>query len=235
MKFKTATIVANPKKRIAVETKGSVVEFLRKNKIKIMKHGEILITLGGDGTLLYNREKFGQPVFGIGNEKSFICQSNFRNWRKKLAELLSGYRLEKRMMLECEIDGRKYKRALNEVVVRSRDHRVVELVLFVGNRKFEFKADGVILATPTGSTAYAYSCGAPELSKKTKKYVVVAIAPYRRAFKPLVVDEKTKCSFYLKEGNADLVIDGQFVHPIELGVKIKVKKSSEYAQLAQPK
>jgi NAD+ kinase len=233
MKFKTATIVANPKKEVAEKLKPEVAEFLRRKGIGIVKSGDILITIGGDGTMLYNKDKFEQPIFGIGSRKSYICQANFENWRRKLAEVLSGYKLESRMMLECGISGRKYKKALNEVVVRSRDHRVIELTVFVGNKKVTFKADGVIFATPTGSTGYAYSCGGPELNKKAKKYVVVAIAPYRRAFKPLVVDEKMKCAVYVKRGNADLVIDGQFIHPADLGDKIKIEKNG-YVKLIWP-
>jgi NAD+ kinase len=184
--------------------------------------------------MLYNKDKFEQPIFGIGSRKSYICQANFENWEKKLTEVLNDYKLERRMMLECGIGERKYKKALNEVVVRSRDHRVIELTVFVGNKEFTFKADGVIFATPTGSTGYAYSCGGPELGKKAKKYVVVAIAPYRRAFKPLVVDEEMKCAVYVSKGNADLVIDGQFIHPAELGDKIKIEKN-DYAKLIWPK
>ena len=234
MRFKTAIVVANPKKKVAEKIKLEVAEFLRKRGIVVAKSGDVVITIGGDGTMLYNKDKFEQPIFGIGSRKSYICQANFENWRDRLSEVLKDYKLEKRMMLECDIGGRKYKKALNEVVIRSRDHRVIELTVFIGSQKFTFKADGVIFATPTGSTGYAYSCGGPQLSKRAKKYVVIAIAPYRRAFKPLVIDEETKCVAYLISGNADLVIDGQFIHPAELGDKIKIEKN-DYAKLIRPK
>lgn len=233
MKFKTATVVANPKKEVAEELKLEVAEFLRKKGIEVVRSGEILITIGGDGTMLYSKDKFNQPIFGIGSDRSMICQAKFKNWRKKLGDLLKSYRIDYRMMLVCGIGGRKYKKALNEVVIRSRDHRVIELTLLVGNKKYTFKADGVIFSTPTGSTSYAYSSGGPELNKKARKYVVVAIAPYRRAFKPLVVSDKTKCIACLRDGNADLVTDGQFIHPVEVGEKIRIEKDG-YAKLIWP-
>jgi NAD+ kinase len=225
MRIRSAFVIPNPKKRIAVELKRGVEDFLRRHGVELKKGGDILITIGGDGTLLYNKDRYTQPIFGIGNEKSFICQSNFKNWRKVLSAVLRSSRVEWRSMLRCSIAGRIYENALNEICIRSRDHRVIDISLSLLGKNRKFRADGVLFSTPTGSTAYAYSAGAPQLTPLARKYEIVPIVPYRREFKPMVVPDMTECEMSVTAGNADLVIDGQFIHGVKLNSKIKVFKS----------
>lgn len=233
MKIRSASIAANPKKGWAVRLENEVERFLIERGVEVRRGGDMLITIGGDGTLLYNKI-CGKPVFGIGNERSFICQSNLKNWRSILSKALRRNRVERRSMLQCRSGGRRYEDALNEVCIRSRDHRLIELLLFLNNKKTIFRADGVLLSTPTGSTAYAYSCGAPELRPTARKYEVVPIAPYRRQFKPTVVPDSTTCEVELLKGNADLVIDGQFIHHIKLNSRIRVELSKNRFLLLKP-
>jgi NAD+ kinase len=225
MKIRSAFVTPNPEKRMAVELKREVEGFLEKYGVEVKRGGNVLITIGGDGTLLYNKDKYQQPIFGIGNEKSFICQSSFKNWREILSAVLRSSRIEWRSMLRCSISNRIYENALNEICIRSRDHRIINVSLSFLGRDRKFRADGVLFSTPTGSTAYAYSCGAPQLKPRARKYEIVPIAPYRREFKPVVVPESTKCEMSVTAGNADLVIDGQFIHGVKLNSKIKVFKS----------
>jgi len=235
MKIGSAFVVANPKKQWAGELKREVESFLAKHGVAVKEEGEILVTIGGDGTLLYNKNKYAKPIFGIGNERSFICQSTLRNWKRILSSALRSCRVELRSMLECSISGRVYEDALNEICIRSRDHRVVELSLsFLGRNKL-FRADGILFSTPTGSSAYAYSCGAPQLSPRARKYEVVPIAPYRREFKPVVVPASTQCEVKVVRGNADLVIDGQFIHSLPPNSKMKVRNSERKLGLIQPR
>ncbi|MEM3555504.1 MAG: NAD(+)/NADH kinase [Candidatus Micrarchaeia archaeon] len=233
MKVMSAFVVANPEKEWAVKLKREVEAFLIQRGVRV-EEGQVLITIGGDGTLLYNKNKYNKPVFGIGNERSFICQSNYKNWREILERLLKRNKIERRSMLECRSAGKRYENALNEVCIRSRDHRLVELILFFNGKKATFRADGVLFSTPTGSTAYAYSCGAPELPPNAKKYEVVPIAPYRRSFKPVVLPNSAKCTVVVKKGNADLVIDGQFIHHIKTNSKIAVEVSRKHFSLLKP-
>lgn len=234
MKIGSALIRANPKKEWAVKLKREVEVFLVQRGVKVGGEGDVLITIGGDGTLLYNKNKYNKPVFGIGNERSFICQSNYKNWREVLGRLLRKNRVERRSMLECCSAGKKYENALNEVCIRSNDHRLVEFNLSFDGRHAAFRADGVLFSTPTGSTAYAYSCGAPELPPTARKYEVVPIAPYRRRFKPVVLPNSAKCEVVVIKGNADLVIDGQFIHHVKLNSKINVQISKKTFSLLKP-
>lgn len=234
MKIRSAFVTPNPKKRIAVELKKEVESFLREKGVELKKGGDILITIGGDGTMLYNKDRYTQPIFGIGSEKSFICQSTFKNWGKVLSAVLRSSRVEWRSMLRCSIGRRVYENALNEILIRSRDHRVIDVSLSFLGRKKVFRADGVLFSTPTGSTAYAYSAGAPQLTPQARKYEVVPIAPHRREFKTVVLPESARCEMKVTAGNADLVIDGQFIHAVKLNSKIKVFKSERKLGLVKP-
>ncbi|NYZ79070.1 NAD(+)/NADH kinase [Candidatus Micrarchaeota archaeon] len=234
MKTRSAFVTPNPKKGVAVKLKREVEAFLEKHGVEVRRGGDILITIGGDGTMLYNKDRYTQPIFGIGNEKSFICQSNFKNWREKLSAVLRSSRIEWRSMLRCSISGRVYENALNEICIRSRDHRIIDVSLsFLGNNR-KFRADGVLFSTPTGSSAYAYSAGAPQLSPLARKYEIVPIAPYRREFKPVVLPDSVKCEMSVTAGNADLIIDGQFIHGVKLNSKIRIFKSERKLGLLKP-
>jgi len=234
MKIRSAVVVPNPKKQRAVRLKSDVESFLRHHGVKAKQEGDILVTIGGDGTMLYNKKMYHQPIFGIGSDRSSICQSSFKNWRNVLSKILRSCRVEWRSMLTCRISGKTHEDALNEICILSRDHRVIELCLsFLGRRKI-FRADGVLFSTPTGSTAYAYSAGAPKLSPLARKYEIVPVAPYKREFKPVVVPDSTECEVKVLAGNADLMIDGQFMHRIKLGSKIKVFKSGRKLGLLKP-
>jgi NAD+ kinase len=234
MKIRSAFVVPNPSKEWAVKLQKDVVHFLEKHGVSVIKGGEALITIGGDGTLLHAKKKQHRLVFGIGSEKSFICQSNLNNWRSLLSRVLRSCRVERRSMLQCRISRRVYEDALNEICIRSRDHRVIEISLSFPGKRRRFRADGILFSTPTGSTAYAYSCGAPELPPRVRKYEIVPIAPYRREFQPVIVPDSAKCEMKVIEGNADLVIDGQFIHKVLLNSKIRVQRSEKKLGLLKP-
>jgi len=224
-KLMSARVVANPRKEWAAHEKSMVENFLRERGVRVSERGEVLITIGGDGTILYNKTFCSTPIFGIGTHTSFICQATRENWRKKLQRMLArGYDVERRAMLSCEFNGKKVADALNEFCVRSHCHRILEFELNAGKRTFYFSADGLIFATPTGSSAYAYSCGGEEIPHHSRKYVIAPIAPYRRAFSPLTVsDGATSRVLVFAECEADLIVDGQFVHKLKINRKNTVK------------
>jgi len=230
-------VVFNPKKPNARELAQEVRGLINSSSASVVdnpKNADLLVIIGGDGTLLYNKLKYNLPIFAIGSEKSFICQSHAGNWREKLARILSnGYKVEKRMMLSCSVDDVYIEDALNEVAIHTRNHRVIDIELLIGEKKFAFYADGVIFSTPTGSTAYCYSSGGSELSKHARKYEIVAIAPYRRAFTHVSVPDSMVAAAIVKSDNADLVFDGQYIHHVKSGSVVKVWKSSRYLELVK--
>ena len=236
LKIQKAAIAPNPRKDWAHRLARELHGFLRKRGISVTSsraHADILITIGGDGTILHEKQHCKVPIFGIGSESSFVCQARQHDWKQKLSRALSSPRLDERMQLASTLNGHRLEDALNEVFIRNSDYRVLEFDLLADGRRFNFTADGVIFSTPTGSTAYAYSAGGAELRPNARKYAVVGLAPYRRGFRPLVLGEKEKCTLIVHTRRpAIAVIDGQFCHELKAGInKLVVRKSGNYVSL----
>ena len=99
-KFSRALVVANEKKPIATQVKKDVQKFLLQRGMKLSAaNPQLVITVGGDGTVLFSKKHYGLPFFSIGSQTSFVCQANFSNWRKKLAAALRSHKLEERLLL----------------------------------------------------------------------------------------------------------------------------------------
>jgi len=235
MRVKSALVVANPKKPESERVQREVEAFLLERGVRLSRRADLLITVGGDGTLLWNKEFTRSPIFGIGSQHSFLCQATTADWRGKLSAILKGFRAEKRVMLACSMNGKRVEDALNEFVVRSIGHRVLSFELCVKGECARFRADGLIFSTPTGSTAYAYSSGGIELPPDARCYEAVAIAPYRRAFEYAVFDDSIQSrAIVVSETPAFLAVDGQFIHSFEGRAVVKVWKSSRTTSLAVP-
>lgn len=132
------------------------------------------------------------------------------------------------MRLDAWLNGRRVEPCLNEFCVKASGHRLLKFELIVGKKKFEFRADGVIFSTPTGSTAYAYSAGGVELKPNEKRYEAVAIAPYRRKFAYVVVGERVESKLKIEcEEDAKLIIDGLIEQVVPKKSVLRVRKSSK--------
>ncbi len=221
---------SNPLKAHAQKLREEMSIYLRARGVRVTSPGQaqVLITIGGDGTILFNKNRYKRPVWAIGSDTSFVCQSNKKRWKKELEPLLlHGFGTEKRLMLFSKLNGRKLPDALNEVVVRSQYHRVLELELSIGRRRMKFMADGLIFSTPTGSSAYAYSAGGREMKPTARRWQIVPIAPYRRLFKPVSLGVHEVCRVkVVGDVKADAVVDGQMHKPIRGGSELLVRVSS---------
>ena len=235
-RIRSAAVVSNPEKPETAAVEKEVRSFLQERGVRILdspREADVLVTIGGDGTLLYNKGA-GIPVFGIGHALSAICQAKTGDWKGKLAAALEGFSTDTRAMLSCTIGKKRVEDALNDVVVVSSTHRGVWLRLRIDAEEHRFYADGVIFATPTGSTAYSYSCGGAVIPPWERKLNVVAVAPYKRAFSPQTVADSSTFSVAVEKGDAMIVIDGQFVHALKPGETVSVKKSSRIFELVKP-
>lgn len=242
MRLQSAAILHNPKKPSARRLKADIEGFLRERGVRVLKpsQAQVLIAISGDGTILYNKNRYGAPVLGIGSHTSQLCETRFWRWRADLARLLRhGFRLERRAMIEGRLDGHLLPLALNEVVVRNRHHRLLHLALKAGGKVHHFRCDGVIVATATGSRAYAYSAGGRKMPFGSKRMQVVAIAPHQREFKPLTLpadavvrvwEERRRQKRPGKDSpgmptKPDVVMDGQFMRPLKSGAVLEVRRA----------
>ena len=222
MEVKRAIVLANRKKPQTAALKREVERFLFARGVSLTaKKPQLVITIGGDGTVLYHKRHYGVPFFAIGSQTSFICQAAFSDWKRKLSRVLASLRSEPRLMLSCSIGGKRMPLALNDIGVRNPEPRVLSLHLEIGghaprgsiasarSRHYAFRADGILFCTPTGSMAYCYSCGGRQMKKGDARYQAVAISPFRRIFKPLVLARNARCTLRLSgPERAQFFIDG---------------------------
>lgn len=183
---------------------------------------DLLLVMGGDGTILSvvrSMRKFNVKIFGINmGNLGFLSEIPPVQINKTLAKIFRGdYTLDERLMLHIEVmrNGKSVKKfhALNEVVVsQGALARLIKLRTRVNNRRLTtYHADGLIIATPTGSTAYSLSAGGPILYPSIDAFILTPIAPHSFTQKPIVIpaDKKIEITLEDKSRRINLSVDGQ--------------------------
>lgn len=203
----------------------------------------LAITLGGDGTILRAARAcapVGLPILGINFGRVGFMSEWAPDQFNARAVVDGTYWVEERMMLHsiCRRNGKSIGdfEALNDVVVgRGKLARVIRLATYIdGDYLKTFVADGAIVATATGSTAYVFACGGPILAPDVKTLVLVPIAPYLSQLKSLVLPEGTRVFFRLEtDHNAILTIDGQIDVELQNSDEILVQASKHIARFAR--
>lgn len=220
-----AKMLWNTTKKWAVELAPQVKRFLSEKGVKVVSSkADFTIIIGGDGTILYYKEKIEGPVFAIGSRRSFICQCTSENWMHSLPRFLSRPSYEERMVLGIKAGGKAYS-AINDAAILSKSHQMVELSVDVGGDVCVFNADGVVVSTPTGSTAYAYSAGGPVIEPTLQVMGIVPVCPDKRLFDPLVVSASHKVAVSASSP-ARLVIDGAAPLSLRKGEKVLISRRS---------
>lgn len=219
-------IFHNPTKKWAGNISREIRGFLKEKGIGEAKSKvDFTIVVGGDGTILYNRDKLEGPVFGVGSDKSFICQCTRENWKLALTSFLKSPAYEERIMLSISAGKKKYT-ALNDIAILSKAHEVLSLSVDIGQDSCTFDADGVVLSTPTGSTAYAYAAGGPVIEPTLEVFSLVPVAPDKRLFDPMVISSSHKVVLS-SATPAHLVIDGEKPILLKKGEDVKVTRHSK--------
>jgi len=196
-------IIANPSKPWALVLKDEVANFMKSKGID-----DICVVIGGDGTLLYNLNKISKkPVMIIGTSKSYLAQATVDNWRGKLLSWKKHKRVERLKTIIVEAEKQSYE-ALNEVVVRRKTAGVQTFTIRYGRAKHTLTGDGVIIATPCGSTGYAFSNGGPILERDVRAWVVVPVAPYLRK-NPVRVVRQGRRVMVESTGPFDIIVDSR--------------------------
>jgi len=199
---------------------------------------DILLTLGGDGTMLSAARAVSHrktPILGIHlGELGFMAEVTINNMFNRLDLVAKGkYGFQKRMVLKAEIingDGPKVFYALNDFVIdRGKSHRVINMRLLANDRFVsDYKADGLIFATPTGSTAYSLSVGGPIVMPRMKAIVVSPISPHTLSLRPIVLPDDRSLEIQFPEGGKaeiDFAVDGQVSEYLNQHSKIFIQKA----------
>jgi NAD+ kinase len=195
---------------------------------------DLLVTLGGDGSILRAARMacgHGVPVLGVNlGRLGFLTELEPDEWTDALPRLLSGdYWCEERMMLSAEYhrgqECWEYE-ALNDVVVsRGSLARLVRLETYIdGSYLTTYAADGLIVATPTGSTAYAFAVGGPILPPQLKNILLIPIAPHLSMERAIVLSQGAVVKVLVRtDHQAILTVDGQFEYELQDGDWVTVQ------------
>ncbi len=207
---------------------------------------DIAVVIGGDGTMLgiaRQLARFGIPLVGINQGRlGFITDVPIGEFAAALAPMIAGsYEEERRTMLEGGVcrDGEVIFEAfaLNDVVVsRGATSSMVELKIDIGNEFVaNLRADGLIIASPTGSTAYALSAGGPILHHSIPGWVLVPIAPHDLSNRPIVLPDTGEISVEIVAGrDASVNFDMQSLASLLHGDRITVRRAAYQARFLHP-
>lgn len=214
-------------------------EALPEGKVPLLEPDEadVVAVIGGDGTILrtIQRMKPQVPLVGINwGEVGFLADLEQDTALPFLSGLTTKPPVESRMRLEFCLEGESLGQCLNEaVIVTSRPAKMLRFAISIDGALTErFRADGLIMSTPTGSTAYAMSAGGPIVDPKIEGFLLVPLAPYLLSSRPHFISSERKLEIGLESAKpAHLVLDGQ--ESIDLGsaCTLQVRRSSRPALL----
>lgn len=240
------TLVGGPeieREAIAKQTGCAVAEVAAE---KLAAKVDLVLVLGGDGTMIATSRMLGDtevPVLGINfGGLGYLAEFRIEELYAALESILSGnYRLDKRVMLSVELGGAEEKtrnRVLNDVVInKSALARIIEIEAYL-NGQFvnSFRADGLIVSTPTGSTAYNLSAGGPVIFPSMNAVVITPICPFTLSNRPIVVPDDAIIELRLKTDKEDvaLTLDGQVGFPLKIDDRVIIRKSKTTFNLVQP-
>jgi NAD+ kinase len=206
---------------------------------------DLAIVIGGDGTMLSagrQMARYGVPLIGVNQGRlGFMTDVRFKEYRGVISEMLRGrYEEDPRTLIEASIwrqrDRVFHTVAMNDVVVNRTSAGMVELRIEVGGHFVaKQRADGLIIATPTGSTAYALSAGGPLLHPTIDGWIMVPIAPHTLSNRPIVLPSKEEISIEIvggKEISANF--DMQTFTSLNHGDCIKVSQAAHKLRLLHP-
>jgi NAD+ kinase len=199
---------------------------------------DLLVVLGGDGTILRTVRfvsEYNIPIVGINlGEFGYLTEVNLNEMFSALALIVKGeYQTEKRMMLDITIqlgaETIRQQSILNDVVItRGNLSRILNLETTVNDRYLTtFRADGIIISTPTGSTAYSLSAGGPIVFPEQDSFVINPICPFTLTNRPIIIPDNAeiKVALWTKEQGATLTLDGQVSYTMKSGDIMTVRKS----------
>lgn len=261
--MKKVCVIANAVKEAAVETAEKVRAFFCEKGVscsvlledfsetpayepELDSDIECAVVLGGDGTLIrvagiLSEKKI--PVFGINlGTLGFLTEAESADTEAVLTKLLAGeYKVEERMMLEASVDGQKFGTALNDVVLaRNGFSRIISVGIFVNGKPVcNYRGDGVIVATPTGSTGYNLSAGGPVVAPKTELFIITPICPHSLNARSILLSAEDELHIVIREEKktqdeeAILTLDGQRAKDLAAEDTIVIRKSEKKAYFIQ--
>lgn len=208
---------------------------------------ELALVIGGDGTILKTAEivrETSVPLMGINlGHVGFLAESEKHEFAQAVQRIVQrDYEIEDRMTLDVDVivDGKNVFTtwALNEATVeKSARERMLEIVIEIESQPLSsFGCDGIVVSTPTGSTAYAFSAGGPVVWPNVDAMLVVPLSAHALFARPLVVNPNTTVAIEVLKrsaGQGVLWCDGRRTHELPAGARVEVRRSNHSVKLAR--
>jgi len=203
------------------------------------KFTDTVITFGGDGTLLSAAKLLigtDTPIMGVNvGRLGFLAEFSVDMLDDAIMDVLKGnYRIVDRTTLETTLNG-KTSYALNEMLVeRAGSGKMISIRAFVNEHHVaDYRADGVILTTPTGSTAYSLAAGGPIIAPSAHALCLTPISPHTLTLRPLIIQDQSEIRFEFPADDAvaQLVADGQIIGTLTQGMTLTIRKSEHLVKL----
>lgn len=202
---------------------------------------QLIIVLGGDGTILRTAGaicSYDIPILGINTGNlGFLSSAESKDLEVVILKISEGkFYIEKRFMLKCNIGEEKTEYfCLNDIVVsKSTVPGVTDYQIYIDNNFYtRVKGDGIIVSTPTGSTAYNISAGGPVIYPTLEVMSITPICSHYLGVRPIILDSTAKIEIRVKESNEKvyLIVDGNVITEIEKNKKVYIEKAEFYCKL----
>jgi NAD+ kinase len=224
------------------------LEATRMPEAKLASEADLIIAIGGDGTMLYVGQlavRGGAPLLGINRGRlGFLADIRLEEMIDSVDHVLAGnYKIDQRLLLDASLtrpDSEPVAAlAVNDVVLQRRETgRMLDFVTRIGEQYVNTHAgDGLIVATPTGSTAYALSCGGPIIEPQLDAVVVVPVAPHTLSVRPIVIPANHAIELQLLEREdikAEITVDGNSIGEIRPEDRLRISASTSRLTLLHP-
>jgi NAD+ kinase len=224
------------------------LEATRMPETDIVSHSDLIIAIGGDGTMLYVGQlavRGGAPLLGINRGRlGFLADIRLEEMIDSVDHVLAGnYKTDQRLLLDTSLvrpdDEPVSAFAVNDVVLQRRETgRMLDFVTRIGEQYVNTHAgDGLIVATPTGSTAYALSCGGPIIEPQLDAIVVVPVAPHTLSVRPIVIPADHAIELQLLERDdikAEITVDGNSIGEFRPEDRLRITASTRRLTLLHP-
>ncbi|MBW6458453.1 MAG: NAD(+)/NADH kinase [FCB group bacterium] len=211
--------------------------------LEILDVADFLIILGGDGTILRAARLMKDrqiPMLGIRfGRLGFLAELSGQTYEKELKQILDGqYSIDERMMLEARInDSDDPLFALNDAALtRAQSSKLITMEVYINQIYMNtFRSDGMIIATPTGSTAYSLSCGGPIVTPDMNAFIISPICPHMLSNRPTVVSGDSEIVLRFKElsDKCMMSMDGQEDIPLNAGHVITIRRAPQKVKLVR--
>lgn len=209
--------------------------------VEFERFADLVIVFGGDGTMLTAARLFSGsdlPLMGVNvGRLGFLAEFNLEELPKALNDVLSGdYRIVDRTLLEAQVGG-KTIHAFNEIVFEKKESSRL-ITTHIAHQQYliaSYRADGVIIATPTGSTAYSLSCGGPIITPSSLVLCITPISPHSLTMRPLIIPDTLELSVKVDapDGEARMVADGQIELSITKHDQVLIRRSSTQVKIVK--